>query len=104
MQNSDGSNGLFGGRAVPAPDGSSIRPETTGKRPVTAAGSDSVAAKPGIGEGSNAASGQQSQAQGSSGKTAKPGDDEARAAARAMMPRWTRRPSASWQSWTPIPR
>ena len=83
MQNSGGSNGLFGGRSVTAPDGSSIRPETTGKRPVTAAGSDSVAAKPGVGEGSNAASGQQGQAQGSSGKTAKPGDDDARAAARA---------------------
>jgi chemotaxis protein MotB len=83
MQNSGGSNGLFGGRSVTAPDGSSIRPETTGKRPVTAAGSDSVAAKPGVGEGSNAASGQQGQALGSSGKTAKPDEDDARAAARA---------------------
>jgi chemotaxis protein MotB len=40
MQASGGSNGLFGGRSVVAPDGSSARPQTTGKRPVTQAGSD----------------------------------------------------------------
>jgi chemotaxis protein MotB len=85
MQNSGGSNGLFGGRSVTAPDGSSIRPETTGKRPVTAAGTDNPATKPGVGEGANAASGQQGQAQGSSGKTAKAGDDAARARDEAAL-------------------
>ncbi len=72
MQNSSSSNGPFGGRDVTAPDGSPVRPQTTDKRPVTAAGSDSVAAKPNIGDGSNAASDQQGQSQVSSGKTAKP--------------------------------
>ncbi|WP_017669252.1 flagellar motor protein MotB [Sandarakinorhabdus sp. AAP62] len=83
MQNSGGSNGLFGGRSVTAPDGASIRPETTGRRPVTAAGSDSAATRPGVGEGSNAASGQQGQASGNSGKLARPGDAEAAARAAA---------------------
>ena len=83
MQNSGGSNGLFGGRAVTAPDGSSVRPETTGKRPVTAAGADKLPAKPGNGDGSESSSGQQGQASGNSGKQTRPGEAEARAAARA---------------------
>lgn len=70
MQASGGSNGLFGGRSVTAPDGSSVRPETTGKRPVTAAGTETVSTRPGSGEGSNAATGQQGQASGNSGKQA----------------------------------
>ncbi|WP_156256200.1 flagellar motor protein MotB [Sandarakinorhabdus oryzae] len=74
LQNSGGSNGLFGGRSVTAPDGSSVRPETTGKQPVTAAGTDTLSKRPGSGEGSNAASGQQGQAVGSTGKLPKPGE------------------------------
>jgi chemotaxis protein MotB len=53
MQASGGSNGLFGGRSVVAPDGSSVRPETAGKRPVTAAGSNATNSRPGSGEGEN---------------------------------------------------
>ncbi|WP_439545770.1 flagellar motor protein MotB [Sandarakinorhabdus sp.] len=54
MQNSGGSNGLFGGRSVMAPDGSAIRPETEGRRPVTAAGSDAKTTRPGSGQDENA--------------------------------------------------
>ncbi|OSZ70692.1 flagellar motor protein MotB [Sphingomonas sp. IBVSS1] len=46
LQNSGGSNGLFGGRSVVAPDGTSVRPETEGRRPVTAAGSDNNTPSP----------------------------------------------------------
>ncbi|OYX78627.1 MAG: flagellar motor protein MotB [Sphingomonadales bacterium 32-65-25] len=83
MQNSGGSNGLFGGRSVTSPDGTASRPQSTGKRPITAAGSDSEATRPGNGVGSEQASGANGQESGSSGKTAKPGDEAARAAARA---------------------
>ena len=79
MQNSGGSNGLFGGRAVAASEGNAIRPEATGKRPVTVAGSDNVSPKSGSGEGNNSASGQQGQASGNSGKQGRPGDAKARA-------------------------
>jgi chemotaxis protein MotB len=47
MQNSGGSNGFFGGKSVAAPEGSALRPETTGHRPVTAAGSDTPPGRPG---------------------------------------------------------
>ncbi len=83
MQNSGGSNGLFGGRSVTSPDGTASRPQTTGKRPITAAGSDSKATRPGNGVGSEQASGANGQESGNTGKTAKPGDEAARAAARA---------------------
>lgn len=46
LQNSGGSNGLFGGKSVVAPDGTSVRPETEGRRPVTAAGSDNNTPSP----------------------------------------------------------
>ncbi len=49
MQNSGGSNGLFGGKSVIAPEGSSVRPETVGRRPIMAAGSNSPSTKPGEG-------------------------------------------------------
>ena len=83
MQNSGGSNGLFGGRSVAAPDGSAARPETTGKRPITAAGSDVVANRPGSGDGSERASGAQGQASGNSGRQARPGNAQAAAQAAA---------------------
>jgi chemotaxis protein MotB len=54
MQNSGGSNGMFGGRSVTAPDGTSLRAETTGRRPVTSPGSDSRIRTPGTGEGNDA--------------------------------------------------
>jgi chemotaxis protein MotB len=54
MQNSGGSNGLFGGKSVVAPDGSSIRPETQGRRPVTAAGSDNSTPSPDQGKARDA--------------------------------------------------
>lgn len=53
LQNSGGSNGLFGGKSIVAPDGHALRPETTGKRPVTSAGSDAPATRAGNGEGQN---------------------------------------------------
>jgi len=84
MQNSGGSNGLFGGRSVTAPDGTASRPQSTGRRPITAAGSDSKATRAGNGVGSEQASGANGQESGNSGKTAKPGEAEARAAARAQ--------------------
>ncbi len=61
LQNSGGSNGLFGGRSVVAPDGTAVRPETTGKRPVTSSGSDAPSNKPGDGRGQSAGSGQTEQ-------------------------------------------
>jgi chemotaxis protein MotB len=84
MQNSGGSNGLFGGRSVTAPDGTASRPQSTGRRPITAAGCDSKATRAGNGVGSEQASGANGQESGNSGKTAKPGEAEARAAARAQ--------------------
>ena len=57
LQNSGGSNGLFGGRSVVAPDGTQVRPETTGSRPVTSAGSDAPASRPGDARGKSAGSG-----------------------------------------------
>ena len=85
MEASGGSNGLFGGRSMMAPDGSSIRPETTGKRPVTAAGSDAKTTRPGSGTGANPSP------QGSSGSNSgsKRAADEARLdkAARALKER-----------------
>jgi chemotaxis protein MotB len=83
MQNSGGSNGLFGGRSPAAPDGSAARPQTTGKRPITAAGSDVTARRPGNGDGSEQASGSNGQASGNSGKQSRPGEAEAAAAERA---------------------
>ncbi|MEI6485905.1 MAG: flagellar motor protein MotB [Sphingomonadales bacterium] len=77
LQNSGGSNGLFGGRAVTAPDGSSVRPETTGKRPVTAAGSDVVSQRPGSGEGNTPASGPLGKARLHAADTARARDDAA---------------------------
>jgi chemotaxis protein MotB len=53
MQNSGGSNGMFGGRSVVAPDGTSMRAETTGRRPVNSPGSDAKVRTPGNGEGNN---------------------------------------------------
>lgn len=79
MQNSGGSNGLFGGRSVTSPDGSAIRPETTGERPVTRAGNDAEIKRPGSGQGSEAASGQQGQASGSTGKQPQTSDAAAKA-------------------------
>lgn len=79
MQNSGGSNGLFGGRSVTAPDGSAIRPETTGERPVTRAGNEKEIRRPGNGQGSESASGQQGQASGTSGKQLQAGDNTDRA-------------------------
>jgi chemotaxis protein MotB len=83
MQNSGGSNGLFGGRSPAAPDGSAARPQTTGQRPITAAGSDVTARRPGNGDGSEQASGSNGQASGNSGKQSRPGEAEAAAAERA---------------------
>ncbi|WP_164157350.1 flagellar motor protein MotB [Sandarakinorhabdus rubra] len=57
LQNSGGSNGLFGGRSVVAPDGTAVRPETTGTRPVTSAGSDAPSSRPGDARGASAGSG-----------------------------------------------
>jgi chemotaxis protein MotB len=57
LQNSGGSNGLFGGRSVVAPDGTQVRPETTGARPVTSAGSDAPSSRPGDARGHSAGSG-----------------------------------------------
>lgn len=54
MQASGGSNGLFGGQSVQAPDGTSLRPETPGRRPVTAAGSDTQPTRPAPDQGPNA--------------------------------------------------
>ncbi len=42
MQSSGGSNGFFGGKSVTAPDGSALRPETAGHRPVVSAGADTA--------------------------------------------------------------
>lgn len=53
MQASGGSNGLFGGKSVVTPDGTSIRPESAGRRPVTAAGSEAKTTRPGSGQGEN---------------------------------------------------
>ncbi len=78
MQNSGGSNGLFGGRSITSPDGSAIRPETTGKRPVTRAGNDTEVKRPGNGQGSQSASGQQGQASGNSGKKTTTGNADAK--------------------------
>ncbi|MCU0891196.1 MAG: OmpA family protein [Sandarakinorhabdus sp.] len=57
LQNSGGSNGLFGGRSVVAPDGTAVRPQTTGTRPVTSSGSDAPSNKPGDARGKTAGSG-----------------------------------------------
>ena len=43
MQSSGGSNGLFGGRSAAAPDGSSLRPESVGRRAMLQAQPDSSA-------------------------------------------------------------
>ena len=74
MQNSGGSNGLFGGRAVTAPDGTAARPQTTGKRPITAAGTDRAVRQPGSGDGAEQASGAQGQAMGRTGRLPKAGE------------------------------
>jgi chemotaxis protein MotB len=57
QQNSGGSNGLFGGRSVMTPEGAAARPQMTGRRPITASGSDSQSNKPGDGRGQSAGSG-----------------------------------------------
>ena len=57
LQNSGGSNGLFGGRSVVAPDGTSVRPETSGTRPVTSSGSDAPSNQPGDARGKSAGRG-----------------------------------------------
>jgi chemotaxis protein MotB len=72
LQNSGGSNGLFGGRSVVAPDGTQIRPETTGSRPVTSAGSDAPSSRPGDARGQSAGSG------GNQGEDQRRAADEAR--------------------------
>ncbi|MBU6166031.1 MAG: OmpA family protein [Alphaproteobacteria bacterium] len=46
MQSSGGSNGFFGGRSVVTEDGTAIRPESQGRRPITAAGSDTPPGPP----------------------------------------------------------
>ncbi len=58
LQNSGGSNGLFGGKSVQSPDGSSVRPETPGRRPVISGGSESQSRSSSEGAGSNAAKGE----------------------------------------------
>lgn len=57
LQNSGGSNGLFGGRSVMAPEGAAVRPQTTGTRPVTSSGSDADSNQPGDARGKSAGSG-----------------------------------------------
>lgn len=46
MDASGGSNGLFGGQSVRAPDGTAVRPEAPGSRPITTAGSEATQARP----------------------------------------------------------
>ena len=85
MQSSGGSNGFFGGKSVVAPEGSSVRPETTGKRPVTAAGSNAKSTRPTPNPGENPQSQGQAQSSRAGGKAA----DDARfeAVARKLQAR-----------------
>jgi chemotaxis protein MotB len=79
LQNSGGSNGLFGGRSVVAPDGTAVRPQTTGTRPVTSSGSDADSNKPGDARGKAAGSGNpQDQTPAAQRRAAERAADEAR--------------------------
>ncbi len=85
LQNSGGSNGLFGGRSVMAPDGAASRPQTTGQRPVTSSGSDAPSQKPGDGMGQSAGRGQNPQATAATQSEAQAKAEAARQADEARM-------------------
>jgi chemotaxis protein MotB len=81
LQNSGGSNGLFGGRSVVSPDGAQVRPETAGARPVTSAGSDAPSSRPGDARGQSAGSGNPKAPQTGDGRTEAQARAEAQRAA-----------------------